>query len=376
MLEFERLFRVLLDAFMAWRILEMKLLRAASTTALIAVSLVSARAVAFAQTGASESDEPKHLTIGPADHAAATHFSNMRLQVLPRKGGRIDPHDIVSVSLGTITSRTAVGVKPSLLNGNTDAAAVPAPGFYPADLSYFGGAVVPSAKSIDIYVDTNPLNAGRPGDFLRDLERSPLIHVLDQYTGSTANLRYSVGGYAGLDYPILATLGDNDLLQIVHAAAGFYGSGYGYIFHVFLPEGVDYCSGGACYSPDNLATFDFCAFHGSVTFGDVGHVLFSLEPYANVLGCSVEQPSPNGGVTDSMANVLSHELSESITDPDGDAWIADSSLIAFGDEIGDLCQSVDPNAPYFQSPISVLNGTPYEVQFEYSNKYHACANVP
>jgi hypothetical protein len=76
-----------------------------------------------------------------------------------------------------------------------------------------------------------------------------------------------------ISYPILTTLSDNDILQIVHTAASTLGAGYHHIYHVFLPKGVDECFVGTtqCYSPDNPSTFVFCAYHGSVTYSDIGH---------------------------------------------------------------------------------------------------------
>jgi hypothetical protein len=127
-----------------------------------------------------------------------------------------------------------------------------------------------------------------------------------------------------------------------------------------------------CYSPDNPANFPFCAYHGSVDFTDIGHVLYTIEPFQDVPGCAVAQPSPNGSLIDSTGSTLSHELMETIADPDGTAWISQSfSLAAFGQEIGDLCIN-----PFGNEPTTVLDGTPYEIQLEYSNKFHAGANVP
>lgn len=40
------------------------------------------------------------------------------------------------------------------------------------------------------------------------------------------------------------TSGDNDLLHIAHAGASALGSGYGHVFHIFLPKGVDVCFTG------------------------------------------------------------------------------------------------------------------------------------
>jgi hypothetical protein len=235
--------------------------------------------------------------------------------------------------------------------------------------------VLTAVQQNPIYVDGTADDWGHPAVFLRHLATSNFIHTVDQYIGITAGDRYRVGVGGTINYPIYAPLDANDTLQIVHAAAAFLGSGYGHLYHVFFPKGVDVCAApGICYSPDNPSTFYFCAYHGSVDFPDIGHVLFSVEPYQNIQACAVEQPSPNGSLIDSTANVLSHETIEAITDPDLDAWWAQNSGAVFGEEIGDLCVGIDPNELVFKDPITALSGRKYEIQFEYSNTYHACAN--
>jgi hypothetical protein len=336
----------------------------------------------YAQSTDAQPEALLPLKIGDKDRVAASNYSNFHVRLSPVHKAGLGDGSATHLLSGAAATENApsltgqAGSSEESLPSST-VPGVPSPGFYPADLTYLGGAIVPSAASNLIYLDDPPTEWGRPAVFLRNLFSSTFVHTIDQYIGSTAGNRYTIGISGSIPYPIFATLGDNDLLQIVHAAAAILGSGYRHIYHVFLPKGVDYCSQGACYSPDVPSTFVFCAFHGSVDFSDVGHVLFTLEPYQNVLGCSVEQPSPNGALVDSTSSVLSHEFFETITDPDpGKGWLALNSLAVLGDEIGDLCDSVDPFAPYFRSPISVLNGKSYEIPLEYSNKYHACANVP
>jgi hypothetical protein len=114
----------------------------------------------------------------------------------------------------------------------------------------------------------------------------------------------------------------------------------------------------------------------------VSHDLSYESPFQNVGGCSVATPSPNGALVDSTANVLSHETFEIITDPDPPATFADlfngnfgwpalNSLVEFGNEIGDICED-----PFFGYNPVTLNGKSYEIQPEYSNKFHTCAFVP
>jgi hypothetical protein len=243
--------------------------------------------------------------------------------------------------------------------------------FYPGDVIYQGGTTVTSLESHDIYVNCTASCFGYPATFLNHLGNSDLIHVTDQYVGAHASHRYTVGPGGTLQYPVSGPLGPNDFLSIAYAGASVFGTGYGHIYHVFLAPGIDVCLNAAltvCYSPDNPNTFYFCAFHGSVDFTDIGHVLFSVEPYANIPNaCQVNQPSPNGGEIDSQANVLSHELIEAITDPDGTAWWNTYDLVMYGSEIGDECVQA-----YFDYPNTNIGGRVYEIQPEYSNTVHAC----
>jgi hypothetical protein len=253
------------------------------------------------------------------------------------------------------------------------AATPPAVAFYPGDLSYQGGKVIQESESNNLYVNCAASCWGTPATFLTRLGTSNFIHVTDQYVNSTTANRYTVGPGGSLSYPTVAPLGDNDLLQIVYAGASVLGTGYGHIYHIFLPKGVDVCFTGTseCYSPDNPSTFAFCAFHASVDFSDIGHVVFTVEPYQNVPGCAVAKPSPNGVLVDSTADVLSHELIETITDPDGDAWWISNDLDLFFAEIGDVCQNAT-----FHYAVSNLSGRNYEIQPEYSNQAHACVYTP
>jgi hypothetical protein len=218
--------------------------------------------------------------------------------------------------------------------------------------------------------------------FLSDFGKSNFVHVLDQYIGLTTNDRYTTGTSIFAGYAFFAgdnVISQNALFGIVHAAVRTLGpghNGYTHIYHVFLPKGVDTCFdlSGVCYSPDNLSSFTFCAYHGSVTFSDVGHVILSVEPYQNVIGCQAAPPNPNGIVADSTDWALSHELSESITDPDPPTgWVSFSSLDTAGFEIGDLCQPLVNSKLQFLLPTLVLNRHKYQLQLEYSNRYHACA---
>jgi hypothetical protein len=247
--------------------------------------------------------------------------------------------------------------------------------FYPGDLSYQGGAVLQATESHSIYVNCGAKCFGKPNQFLKNYGDSNFSHVTDEFVGTNANRRYTVGGSGSVKYPVTGPLGPADFLAIVHASAEVFGTGHGHVHHIFFAPGIDVCANAAltvCYSPDNPATWYFCAFHGYVDFKDIGHVLFTIEPYANVAGCQVGiVPSPNGLLVDSTSNVLSHELTETITDPDLDAWWNTYSGPLGGAEIGDECVQYS-----FSYPNTSINGTLYEIQPEYSNLEHGCVYRP
>ena len=255
-----------------------------------------------------------------------------------------------------------------------------------SDVQYFGGALLQNAKVYNAYVDSIPSTFGNFAQFETNLSRSSMIHITDEYVHTTANNRYPWGGDVRVDYPAIATLGDNDLLLIIHAVAkGVAGGGYHNLYNIFLPPGINYCDPtGACNASPTVPTVAFCAFHGSVTFNDVGNVVFAFDPYPFAQFCNVDHfaahpnaPTPNGLQQDIVYNVASHEEFESITDPNPPSgWVNPFPFYSF--EIGDLCAYIPgPFVNGVAVPVnSILNGKAYRLQFEYSNKQIGCANTP
>ncbi len=272
---------------------------------------------------------------------------------------------------------------------------IASPGFYPGDVDNPGdGPTVESWKAHPLYINNPPSVWGDVAGFLQNLGHSEMVHVVDQYTGAYGNHRYTLGTqYETSGYPITApgvptatsqTLLIGDIINLAYAGASAGGTGYGHIYHIFIPPGVDMClvypTATECYSPDNPNTWYFCAFHGSIDFSDIGHVLFSVEPYQNIPGCSVAPNSPNGSLKDSTDNVLSHESFEAISDPDGDAWWVHAGTVLSGEEIGDNCSRSAYFSQYgsyfWDYGVVRLAGHPYSIQPEYSNGVHGCAYGP
>lgn len=357
----------------------MKLLR--TSYFCIAVALLLFTGTTKFSASAAQSDPPvaeeslQSLQITANDEIAADDVTGHHIHLHPTRSAKAprERYEDPEVSRGNAHLKSATA---GPLASNLSVAAVPgvpAPGFYPADLTdSMHGKTLGMVQSNNVYVNCAASCWGTPATFLGHLAASNFIHVTDEYVSATGNNRYTVGAATSISASLPTRLTSTNILQLVHTAAHAHGSGYDHVYHIFLRSGVDVCtSANVCYSPDNAATFVFCAFHGSVDFKDIGHVLYSVEPYQNVRGCSVAQPSPNGPVVDSTSSTLSHELIETITDPDGDAWIALNSLPDFGAEIGDLCEN-----PFGRYVAFNVGGKSYAIQPEYSNKFHACATAP
>lgn len=269
------------------------------------------------------------------------------------------------------------------------------------DLVYHGGTVVGSSVQHNIFV--NCVAACRnaqnyfPGTFENNLNNDSFITVQYQYlttpgvidsTPITGRYPKGPGGDISPTYASPRPSSTNPyygqlsiLLAVLNAAptlgAPSDGSGYGHIYHVFLPQNVDTCFENplgtpttTCYSPDNGATFFFCAYHGSFTSSGKVY-LYTVEPYQDVSGCRnnvrnqvlPNRVSPTVDPADPGYSTLSHEIFETINDPRGNAWWNNFTQ---GDEIGDLCAD-------FDNFVSI-NGQTYVLQSEYSDLNHLCVS--
>lgn len=320
------------------------------------------------------------VTVSASDYAAAAAARNVRVHLRP-----------ANTPAGRKTSPLAISNSPAITASPLVAPDSGGPRF-PADLEFHGGKTVPSMHHVAIYMNPNGACSniancwGDPEGFLSDLGASDFIHVVDQYTGSTADDRYTVAStHVMINYrPNAMPFTDADIRAIVHAVALALGTpdGYSNEFHVFLPPGQDECFNlgfKVCYSPDDLKTFFFCAYHSSATFTDsVGHVLYSVEPFQDNFGCSSPPDSPNGQLADSTNNTLSHEVFETITDPDGTAWWNSLANGIFGEEIGDECSFLlfTKTGVFFDPSHVTLNGKAYVAQPEYDNSAHGCTTAP
>jgi hypothetical protein len=297
-------------------------------------------------TIADDTDASVDVTVTPEDAAAARNAVMVGTHRLPTVELRQESMSNISASVAQVDNS-------------------------PFDLTNFGGPVVKGATSYLVYVNCalpeTPFTCWgngtmSPTDFMKDLNRSPFIRILNEYIGTDAMLKFPAiqmrakGTFAT---PNQATL--QEIQEIVAGAVRTTGqAGYNTIYHVFLREGIKVCLvPGNCYSPNDPASWTFCAFHGSVNFSPTQHVLFTVQPYQDVDGCRL----PGQTRLDAASSTLSHEFFETVTDPDFDGW----SNALFGFEISDMCS-------VFGSSQLLNNGHSYLIQSEYSNTKHLCTS--
>jgi len=109
---------------------------------------------------------------------------------------------------------------------------------------------------------------------------------------------------------------------------------------------------------------NYCAWHSWGSCNGVTIQVAYMPNTTGVSGCNDPVPPSCNSLsqgTQSIANVLSHEFSEAITDPDGTAWYDNS-----GSEIGDKC------AWMFSACVNLANGSRWQLQQEWSNALHSC----
>jgi hypothetical protein len=251
--------------------------------------------------------------------------------------------------------------------------------YFPNDMAYFGGPVLASVSQVNYYFVADDGSLwGFPAKYESDLNKSPMVELLDRYTfqpqssGHWPVAKY----YWRRNRPAPALLYDSDIAAEVQTlaaedvAAGRQSSAsFSTVYHVFLPPGTDACfdnPANGCYSPDGSAPgpFAFCGYHSYTTLPSGQSVVYDVEPYANVKGCSQSEASTE---VQDQANTLGHEFAEEVSDPiPGAGWYQEWPT--GNGEIGDECAFVSIKQ-------TLAPGHIYYTQDWYSTAHHACSNV-
>jgi hypothetical protein len=158
-------------------------------------------------------------------------------------------------------------------------------------------------------------------------------------------------------------------IQKVISLAGWT-SGRNKMFLLYTSSGEGSCmptpTGPVC------AYTDYCAYHSFI--GTSPPIIYANMPFGNLSTCQLSgTPSPNGdALADAVASIATHEITESITDPLGNAWFRDSDLL----EIGDIC-NFDYGTNTWDAGLAnqQWNGHFYEVQQEFNNHTNTCVQM-
>jgi hypothetical protein len=137
------------------------------------------------------------------------------------------------------------------------------------------------------------------------------------------------------------------------------------IFLLYTSSGEGSCAGSSC------AYSDYCAYHSYINTSTP--IIYTNEPYGDPNYCQEPgTPSPNGDpAADTAVTAASHEMTESITDPELDAWYT-----AMGNEIGDLCAyNYGTNTWDSGNANQFWSSHYYELQMEFDNHAGGCVQV-
>ena len=219
------------------------------------------------------------------------------------------------------------------------------------NMTYHGGKIMPTAVTETIFWGPGWVS---PGDKISGLDLwyvgfsdSNYSKTSDEYTGTNGQVGAgtSYGGHV-VDTTTASGGGSTSAILAevckVIAKPDPNGNGY-YAVYVDLPRG----------------NASYCAYHSA---GSCGGVPVQFAFFWNLdgdAGCDPKSTVPNQSQgLQALANVSGHEVSETRSDPNGNAWYASN-----GNENGDQC------AWTFGGPfVTFLDGTDWKIQGNWSNE--------
>lgn len=223
-----------------------------------------------------------------------------------------------------------------------------------ANLTNHGGPVMTGTKTI-YYIwygtwDTASKNV--LNNLGQKIGGSPYFNINSTYTDSAGNHVVNAVGFgaSSTDSGSLGTrLTDANIETIVknQISAGKLPLDANGIYFVLTDKNTTATSGFCS---------QYCGWHTNATISgkDIKYSFVGNPETQCPSGCGANNPSPNGTPgADAMASVLAHELEETVTDPDGNGWYANSN----GMENGDKC------AWNFGTTSTASNGARYNQTF-------------
>jgi PKD repeat protein len=304
--------------------------------------------------------------------------------------------------------------------------------FEAACLTYFGGPVMRTTTLTPIFWEPEGLGLKYPTGFEAEIEQfftdlaadsgketnffSLLPQYYDTVGGGTHHVNYSVTAgaplkdtdalpkaaedlcttpFEGTSRPCVSDVGVRAELESFIKGGGL-ATGMGHEYVVFFPDGIDSCFGeGGPSHAEECSGSAYCGYHGTVAVSATEKVQYANEPengdpqYGG--NCSVSTSLKAGYRT---INTASHEISESVTDPEvGEPALSwydfHESATLLGTlqyaEIGDICawefkQGDDGLAWANGGGLDAagtsdqeINGHPYLLQTEWDNAHSTCS---
>lgn len=149
-------------------------------------------------------------------------------------------------------------------------------------------------------------------------------------------------------------------------------------YFLITPAGVESCmeeAGANCSDGTDHRTY--CSYHSYVTSSSGGSLIYADIPYMVGDGCGYGEEHPSGSVAESaIAGGIAHEHSESVTDPELDAWFDGSYQ-----EVADKCRTFTRSSEYGKALgkapdkakyNQVIDGDLYYYQQMFSDAADAC----
>jgi hypothetical protein len=148
-------------------------------------------------------------------------------------------------------------------------------------------------------------------------------------------------------------------------------------YFLLTPAGIESCAEAAGHScSDGASHAKYCAYHSFIQTGS-GVLVYAVDPWVQGLNCDFGEEHPNADAADAtIGGGLAHEHSESVTDPELNAWYD-----AKANEVADKCRTFKAISEYGE-PLGkapdgadynqVIDGDLYYYQQMWSNEAEAC----
>lgn len=236
----------------------------------------------------------------------------------------------------------------------------------------------------DHYYITNPLAVGFAKQLITDLVTGPFMNGLAQYgihRGSLVNTIVvdTASSNPASNFPAPSTwdIGDgNDATQILtwinngnvtpKPQRPSKGAPPNILYLLFMPRSTQLTNGT---NTDGSPNTNVCGWHHNAKLGDSDNtpVYWGLVRTDTAAANTTSEQA----FVDSVAFCVSHELSEAVTNPDGNGFFA-PNVQGQSCEIGDLCEA--DSAGNLKLVSYTVSGRTYQVEQYWSNWDNACIN--